>query len=107
MGSFSLPVDMVSRSFTRMAARFSLTSAGRSSGKKETTLSSTLSFLSATANPTAVEVKLLLMEYIVCTSSGPYGSHQPSAMTCPWRSIMKLCSSIFSRSMASRKSMIA
>ena len=65
VGSFSLPVDIVSRSFTRIAARFSLIFGGSSSGKNDTTLSSTLILPSATAKPTAVEVKLLLIEYIV------------------------------------------
>ena len=71
VGSFSLPVDMESRSFTRMAARLSLIFSGSSFGKNEITLSSTLIFPSATAKPTAVEVKLLLIEYIVCTNSAP------------------------------------
>ena len=83
VGSFSLPTDMVSRCFTFSFARFSLAVAGTSSGKKEITLSSTLSFPSFTAKPTAVEVKLLLIEYIVWRRFAAYGSHQPSATTLP------------------------
>ena len=65
VGSVPLPTDIVSRSFTRKAARCSLTSSGLSFGKNDTTRSSTWSLPSATANPTAVEVKLLLREYSV------------------------------------------
>jgi hypothetical protein len=43
------------------------------------------------ANPTAVEVKLLLSEYKACGESGPYGAHHPSATTWPCRRSMKLC----------------
>ncbi len=60
--SLVCPVDIVSKSRTRIALRFSLASDGTSSGKKLTTRSSTLSFPSATARPTAVDVKLLLSE---------------------------------------------
>ena len=42
--------------------------AGQILGKEGATLSSTLSLPSLTAKPTAVEVKLLLMEYSVCRS---------------------------------------
>ncbi len=58
-----------SRSRTRIAFRFSLGSAGASSGKNESTVSSRLSFPSAIARPTAVEVKLLLSEKSTCGSS--------------------------------------
>ena len=61
-GSVWWPVDMRSRSLTRIALRFLLGSAGASSGKNFSTSSSTLSFPSAMARPTAVEVKLLLSE---------------------------------------------
>src|SRR5262249_42656962 len=54
------PVDMHNRSRTRIARRLAEGSAGASSGKNFTTSSSTLSFPSAIASPTAVEVKLLL-----------------------------------------------
>jgi hypothetical protein len=47
-----------------MALRFALGSAGASSGKNFKTGSLTLSFPSATTRPTAVDVKLLLSEYI-------------------------------------------
>ena len=46
-----------------MALRFALGAAGASSGKNFSTSSSMLNFPSATAMPTAVEVKLLLNEY--------------------------------------------
>src|ERR1035441_8214583 len=62
VGSLPLPTDIVSKSFTRDAARCSLTGSGRSCGKNDTTRSCTRSFPSATAKPTAVEVKLLRSE---------------------------------------------
>ena len=46
---------------------------------------------SATARPTAVEVKLLLRDQRTCGLSGASGFHQPSATTCPCRTSMKLC----------------
>ncbi len=58
--------------------------------KKETTLSLNDSFPSARAKPTAVAVKLLLKEYKECLKSDRYGFHQPSAITLPWRSNIKL-----------------
>ncbi len=57
---------------------------------------------SVTAKPTAVEVKLLLVEYRVCLSSGRYGAHQPSAITFPWRSIIILWNSCLSAAAESR-----
>ena len=75
------PVDIASRSRTRIAFRFSLGSAGASSGKKESTVSSRLSLPSAIARPTPVDVKLLLSEKSTCGSSRRYGPHQPSATT--------------------------
>src|SRR5262245_17800225 len=75
-----------------MALRFAVGWAGASSGKNFNTLSSTLSLPSATARPTAVEVKLLLSEYSECRASRRYGAHQPSATTWPCRTSMKLCS---------------
>src|ERR1039457_4949727 len=75
------PLDMVSRSCTRIALRFSPGPAGASSGKNFSTSSSTLNFPSATASPTAVEVKLLLNEYIECGVAAANGDHQPSATT--------------------------
>src|SRR5262245_18222244 len=56
------PVDMHKRSRIRIARRLAEGSAGASSGKNFSTSSSTLSFPSAIASPTAVEVKLLLSE---------------------------------------------
>ena len=56
------PVDMRSRSRTRIAFRFAPGAAGASLGKSFKTLSSRLSFPSASASPTAVAVKLLLSE---------------------------------------------
>ena len=56
------PVFIDSRSRTRMAFRLSEGSAGTSSGKIETTVSSRLSFPSAIASPIPVEVKLLESE---------------------------------------------
>ena len=61
-GSVWCPVFIRSRSRTRIARRFADGSAGASSGKNFSTSSSTLSFPSATASPTAVDVKLLLSE---------------------------------------------
>ncbi len=53
-----------------MAARFALGLAGASAGKKDSTGSSTDRRPSATAMPTAVEVKLLLNEKSMCGESG-------------------------------------
>src|SRR5262245_29247771 len=61
-GSSWCPVDIVSRSRTRIALRFALGAAGTSSGKRSTTTSLIDNLPSATANPTAVDVKLLLNE---------------------------------------------
>ncbi len=47
----------------------------------------------AHARPTAVAVKLLLVEYRVCFKSGRYGSHHPSAITLPCLRNMKLWNS--------------
>src|SRR4051812_4396 len=68
-GSVCCPVDIRSRSLTRIALRFAPGSAGASSGRNFSTGSSTLSFPSATASPTAVDVKLLLSEYNECGDS--------------------------------------
>src|SRR5207244_11404660 len=85
----------------RIALRLLLGSAGASSGKNLSTGSSTLSFPSATASPTAVLVKLLLSEYKACGVGGSYGDHQPSATTCPCRTSMMLCRESIVRSAAS------
>ncbi|MNC83822.1 hypothetical protein D3C75_1380060 [compost metagenome] len=53
-----------------ISARFGEMSAGASSGKKETTLSSSDNRCSETAKPIAVDVKLLLSEKSVWGSSG-------------------------------------
>ncbi|MEI9962094.1 MAG: hypothetical protein WDM76_13475 [Limisphaerales bacterium] len=68
-------------------------SAGKSLGKKEMILSSTVSLPSVTAKPMAVEVKLLLKEYSMWFKSGAYGDHQPSTTTWPCRTSMKLWNS--------------
>src|SRR5262245_53632206 len=83
---------MRSRSLTRIALRLLPGLAGASLGKNFSTGSSTLSFPSATASPTAVAVKLLLSEKREWRASAWYGAHQPSATTWPWRRSMKLCS---------------
>ncbi len=62
-GSVWWPVNIRSRSLTRIDFSLSPGRAGASSGKNFSTGSSTLSLPSATASPTAVEVKLLLREY--------------------------------------------
>ena len=59
------------------------------------------------AKPMAIEVKLLLTEYMVCGMSGAYGSLQVSKATFLWRKIMMLCSSIWLRSKSSSSSDIA
>jgi hypothetical protein len=69
-GSLWWPVDIESRSRTRSALRNALGSAGASAGKNLSTGSSMLSSPSDTARPTAVDVKLLVSEYIVCRTSG-------------------------------------
>src|SRR5262249_15438381 len=61
-GSVCWPVDIRSKSLTRIALRLPLGSLGASSGKNFKTSSSRRSFPSAIAKPTAVEVKLLLSE---------------------------------------------
>ena len=66
-----------------------------------------LSFPSATARPTAVEVKLLLSEYSTCGFSADSGFHQPSATTCPCRTSMKLCIVSTALSAASTNARIA
>src|SRR4051794_15371090 len=88
--SVTWPVFMRSRSRTRMDRRFADTESGASPGKNFSTGSSTENFPSATASPTAVDVKLLLSEYNTCGVRAPYGDHQPSATTRPWRTIMTL-----------------
>src|SRR5262245_18737143 len=92
---------MRSRSLTRIDLRFLPGPAGASSGKNLSTGSSTLSFPSATASPTAVEVKLLLREYRACGDWASYGAHHPSATTWPWHTSMTLCSESMVRSAAS------
>ena len=92
MSSARWPVDILSRSRTRMEARFLVGVAGAWSGNILTSVSSRLSFPSETASPTAVDVKLLLSEKRTCGSSAAYGAHHPSATTCPCRRIMTLCS---------------
>ena len=90
-GSVWWPVHIVSRSRTRIALSLSEGGAGASSGKNFSTGSSMPSFPSATARPTAVEVKLLLSEYRTCGWSAAAGCHQPSATPRPCRTSMKLC----------------
>ena len=65
------PVRMVSRSRTVIAARFGLTTGGRCSGKKDTTLSSSPKRPSATAMPTAQTVTLLVSECVMWRRCGP------------------------------------
>jgi len=62
---------MLNRWRTRIAARFLLTRRGAFSGKNLRTRSSTARRPSATAKPTAVEVKLLVSEKSMCGISGP------------------------------------
>src|SRR6516165_1133675 len=107
VGSGLCPTDMVITSRTVNAANAGLTLSGNSFWKKEITLSESFNFPSVTANPTAVEVKLLLVEYMVCLRSGRYGFHKVSAITFPCRISMKLWNSLLLLSRASRKLMIA
>src|SRR4051812_27452445 len=62
VGSGSIPSDIISMSLTVNAARFEEIVSGNSRGKNEMTLSESLSLLSLTKNPTAVEVNVLLAE---------------------------------------------
>jgi hypothetical protein len=62
VASLGMPTDIVRRCSTFSAARFALLVGGTCPGKKSTTLSDKCSLPAATANPTAVEVKLLLSE---------------------------------------------
>src|SRR5580658_6485785 len=98
---------MRSKSRMRMALRLALASAGASSGKNFNTGSSKLNFPSEIASPTAVDVKLLLNEYIECGVLAAYGDHQPSATTWPCRTSMKLFIASTWRSADVTKSRIA
>src|ERR1700750_376314 len=93
LGSGSIPSDIVRTSLIVRADRLDEIESGRSFGKNEMTLSETFILFSLTANPIAVDVKVLLAEYKVCRSDGLYGSHHPSAITLPWRRIITLCNS--------------
>src|SRR6266487_228727 len=95
---------MHNKSRTRMALRLSAGAGGASSGKNFSTSSSMLNLPSATARPTAVDVKLLLSEYNTCGVSAAYGVHHPSATTEPCRTSMKLFISGTCRSAAWMKS---
>src|SRR5579864_477749 len=92
-GSGSIPSDIIRTSLMVRAARLGEIVSGRSFGKNEMTLSESFILFSLTAKPIAVDVKVLLAEYNVCRSDDLYGSHHPSAITFPWRRIIKLCNS--------------
>src|SRR5581483_11618927 len=96
-----------SRSLRRIDLRLLLGDAGASSGKNLRTGSSMLSLPSATASPTAVDVKLLLSEYKACGDSALYGAHQHSATTWPCRRSMKLWRESICLSAAAMKAAIA
>src|ERR1700755_2356564 len=83
LGSGSIPSDIVRTSLMVRAARLDEIVSGRSFGKNEMILSESFILFSLTANPIAVDVKVLLAEYSVCRNVGLYGSHQPSAITFP------------------------
>ena len=95
------------RSRTGIARRLSDGDAGASSGKKRSTWSSSVNFPSAIPKPTAVDVKLLLNEYITCGADASYGDHQPSATTRPCRTIMTLFMPSIALSAAATKRRIA
>src|SRR5674476_1130550 len=78
-----------------------------SCGKWSSTRSSADSRPSACANPTAVDVKLLLSEKSSCWRSRSYGAHQPSATTAPRTTTMRLCSSWCASATASRNPVTA
>ena len=82
-GSVLWPTDMVNKSLTVRSLRKLLEDKSPYSGKNESALSVTFSLSSLTAKPTAVEVQLLLTEYMECFSSGAYGLHQASEITFP------------------------
>ena len=84
-----LAIAAMCRIFTDRLRR-SVTSAANSP-KWETTVSSSSSRPSACANAAAVEVNILLSEYSSCGRPALYGAHQPSATTCPCRTIIRLC----------------
>ena len=77
-----------------------------SAGKNFRTGSSRLNLPSAIASPTAVELKLLLSECNTCGLSAASGFHQPSAITRPCRTSMKLCN-VFILSAEATKSRMA
>ena len=91
--SVSWPQDIVSRSRTVQASRFSLGFSGILSGNSSLKRSSRDSAPSWHAKPMAVEVSAFVKENIMCGDAGLYGFHQPSAHTLPWRSSIMLCSS--------------
>ncbi len=90
-----------------MAARCRPGLAGASAGKKDSTASSSDRKPSAAASPAAVAAKLLESEYSRCGAAGRYGSHHPSATTCPRRASIKLCSPSARRSASSTKASTA
>ena len=104
--SVSCPQDIVSRSRTVQASRFSLGFSGILSGNRSHRRSSSAIFPSCRAKPIAVEVSAFVNENIMCGDAGLYGFHQPSAQTFPCRSSIMLCSSRPRRSARSRKSRI-
>ena len=63
---------------------------GAVSGKYFNTLSLTDNLPSACASPTAVEVKLLVSDHMMCGLSAVSGAHQLSATTFPFRTSIKL-----------------
>ena len=64
------------------------------SGKRSTNFVSSVRSPSLTAKPIAVDVKLLLAEYIICLLSFVKGSLYHSAATFPWRITMNEWNSI-------------
>src|SRR5262245_24838219 len=74
-GSVCCPVDILNRSLMRIALRLLDAVTGASSGKNLRMGSSRLSFPSAMASPTAVDVKLLLRENNEWRVSAEYGDH--------------------------------
>src|SRR6478735_5377049 len=82
---------MVNKCFTFICCKLLSGVAGVSSGKNESTLSSTFNFPSFTNKPIAVLVKLFESEYKVCLNAGSKGCHHASAITFPCLNNMKLC----------------
>jgi hypothetical protein len=77
VGSGLCPTDIVITSRTVRAANAGLTVSVTHFGRRKSPCQK-FQFALSNGKTTAVDVKLLLVEYIVCLRSGRYGFHQAS-----------------------------